>query len=159
MLENFIRKVKGAIPVVLVGGAYTFVFFNIEKLEDNTIEASKRLSYLDVAESEKKETYFLDLGILGKLEKEGRENYIGDMNGDKLSDFVKIRNGKLVIYQNDNQGYYFEREVNIFKGMEYLDNNIDNNSKIIVHDFNGDNLNDIVIIDSDKNLRFLQRFK
>ena len=159
MLKNLIRKVRNALPVVLVGGAYTFVFFNTEKLEDNTIEASKRLSYLDVAESEKKETYFLDLGILGKLEKEGRGNYMGDINQDKLSDFVKIRNGKLVIYQNDNQGYYFEREVNILKGMEYLDNNIDRDSKIIVHDFNGDNLNDIIIIDSDKNLRFLQRFK
>jgi len=159
MLKNLIRKVRNALPVVLVGGAYTFVFFNTEKLEDNTIEASKRLSYLDVAESEKKETYFLDLGILGKLEKEGRGDYMGDINQDKLSDFVKIRNGKLVIYQNDNQGYYFEREVNILKGMEYLDNNIDRDSKIIVHDFNGDNLNDIIIIDSDKNLRFLQRFK
>src|SRR3989344_5409863 len=159
MLKNLIRKVRNALPVVLVGGAYTFVFFNTEKLEDNTIEASKRLSYLDVAESEKKETYFLDLGILGKLEKEGRGDYMGDINQDKLSDFVKIRNGKLVIYQNDNQGYYFEREVNILKGMEYLDNNIDRDSKIIVHDFNGDNLNDIIIIDNDKNLRFLQRFK
>lgn len=159
MLKNLIRKIKNALPVVLIGSAYTIVAFNIEKLEDNTVEASRRLSYLDVAESEKIETYFLDLGVLGRAEREGRGNYMGDMNGDRLLDFVKIKDGKLVIYQNDNQGYYFERGVGIINKERFADHNFDKDSKIIVHDFNGDSLNDIVIMDRDKNLRFLQRFK
>ena len=50
MLKNLIRKIKNALPVVLIGSAYTLVAFNIEKLEDNTVEASRRLSYLDIAE-------------------------------------------------------------------------------------------------------------
>ena len=159
MLKNLIRKIKNALPVVLIGSAYTLVAFNIEKLEDNTVEASRRLSYLDIAESEKVKTYFLDLGVLGIVDGEGRGNYMGDMNGDKLPDFVKIKDGKLVIYQNDKQGYYFERDVEIINEGRFIDYNFGKDSKIIVHDFNGDSINDIVIRDKDKNLRLLQRFK
>lgn len=159
MLKNLIRKVRNALPVILVGSAYTIVAFNMEKLEDNTIEASKRLSYLDVSELEKKETYFLDLGILGKLEKEGRGDYMGDMNGDKLMDFAKIKNKKLIVYQNDNQGYYFERDVRIIDKGRFVEHNFNKDSQVIIYDFNGDSLNDIVIIDKGKNLRLLQRFK